>query len=87
MHRLKRKKYKIIGFDDDRILCIGHIMLLIHLGLKIIDVMIYVLDKKVPYDMLLGRPWIHPMRCVPSTLHGLLKFNHEGKEYVIESAK
>lgn len=48
--------------------------------------MIYVLDKKFPYYILLGRLWIHPMWCISSNLHRLLKFYHEVQEYVIKVA-
>ncbi|XP_059285933.1 uncharacterized protein LOC132039474 [Lycium ferocissimum] len=34
----------------------------------------YVIDGEMKYNALLGRPWIHMMRAVPSTLHQLLKF-------------
>lgn len=44
----------------------------------------YVLDKKLPYDNFLGRSLIRPMMCVTSTLHRLIKFNHDGKEYVMD---
>lgn len=44
----------------------------------------YVLDKKLPYDIFLMRPWIHPMRCIPSTLYRLINFNHNGKKYVFK---
>ena len=33
--------------------------------------------------MLLGRPWIHDMEVIPSTLHGRLKFNYQGKVHTI----
>lgn len=51
------------------------------------EVMIYVLDSKLPCDILLRRSWINPMRCVPFTLHRFLKFNHEAKECVVKSAE
>lgn len=85
INRLQRKKYKITSYDNDRISCMGKIMLPIQLGTKTLEVMTYIIDKKLPYDILPGRPWIHPMRCIPYNLHRLLKFNHEGHEYVIEA--
>lgn len=73
MSRLKRRKYKITSYYNYRGSYTGCIMLLIQLVPKKVKVMTYVIDKKLPYD----RPWIHPMRCIPSTLHRILKFNHE----------
>ena len=34
----------------------------------------YVIDANTSYSALLGRPWIHKYRVVPSTLHQCLKF-------------
>ena len=33
--------------------------------------------------MLLGRPWIHDMEEVPSTLHGILKFEFQNEIHYI----
>ncbi|KAF5950905.1 hypothetical protein HYC85_012898 [Camellia sinensis] len=33
-----------------------------------------VIDTPSPYNVILGRPWLHTMRVVPSTLHQLLRF-------------
>ena len=35
------------------------------------------------YNCLLGRPWIHEVGVVASTLHQKLKFMHEGKVFII----
>lgn len=59
-------------------------MLPIQLGLKIMEVMTYVLDTKLSYDIL-RISCIHPMRCIPSTLHRLIKFNHNERGYVVEA--
>ncbi|XP_070025715.1 uncharacterized protein [Nicotiana sylvestris] len=34
----------------------------------------YVIDGDMRYNTLLGRPWIHCMRVVTSTLHQVMKF-------------
>ncbi|XP_059290109.1 uncharacterized protein LOC132043653 [Lycium ferocissimum] len=34
----------------------------------------YVIEGDMGYNALLGKPWIHSMRAVPSTLHQALKF-------------
>ncbi|XP_019261952.1 PREDICTED: uncharacterized protein LOC109239814 [Nicotiana attenuata] len=33
-----------------------------------------VVDGDMGYNIILGRPWLHEMRAVPSTYHQLLKF-------------
>ncbi len=32
------------------------------------------LNSYSPYNVILGRPWLHKMRAVPSTLHQRLRF-------------
>lgn len=77
--------YKINGFDNEKKLCVGNISIPIQLGPKNMEIKIYFLDKKLPYNILLRRQWIHSMRCVSSNFHTLSKFNHDGKEYVIKA--
>ncbi|XP_070057738.1 uncharacterized protein [Nicotiana tomentosiformis] len=38
----------------------------------------YVIGGDMRYNALLGRPWIHHMRAVPSNLHQVLKFSVPG---------
>jgi len=33
-----------------------------------------VVDMEMAYNMIMGRPWIHDMDAVPSTLHQVIKF-------------
>src|SRR3954469_26012901 len=37
-------------------------------------VTVYVIDADTSYNLLLGRPWIHRNRIVPSTLHQVMKY-------------
>jgi len=39
-----------------------------------------VLDIELPYNIILGRPWIHAMKDVPSMYHQSLKFPFNGTE-------
>ncbi|XP_070012030.1 uncharacterized protein [Nicotiana sylvestris] len=47
------------------------------------EVTFQVLDMDTSYNFLLGRPWIHPAGVVPSTLHQMVKFEHEDQEIVV----
>ncbi|XP_070039927.1 uncharacterized protein [Nicotiana tomentosiformis] len=40
-------------------------------------------DMDTSYNFLLGRPWIHAAGAVPSTLHQMVKFEHENQEIVV----
>ncbi|XP_075101846.1 uncharacterized protein LOC142177273 [Nicotiana tabacum] len=40
-------------------------------------------DMDTSYNFLLGRPWIHAAGAVPSTLHQMVKFEHENQEIIV----
>ncbi|XP_070036163.1 uncharacterized protein [Nicotiana tomentosiformis] len=42
-----------------------------------------VLDKVVSYNLLLGRPWIHAAKAIPSSLHQMVKFEWDRQEIVV----
>ena len=41
------------------------------------------MDSKLSYNLLLGRPWLHDMDAVPSTIHGRLKFEYQGYVHTV----
>ena len=43
----------------------------------------YVIDIDASYRALLGRPWLHELLVVPSTLHQCLKYINDEKEHRI----
>ena len=45
-----------------------------------------VLRIPTPFNLLLGRPWIHRVGAIPSSLHQKVKFIHEGQVVVVQSA-
>ncbi|KAM2246587.1 hypothetical protein ACFXTI_007391 [Malus domestica] len=47
----------------------------------------HVIDARTSYGLLLGRPWIHANRVVPSTLHQCLKFYREGVKVIYGDTK
>ena len=44
-----------------------------------------ILDIPLTFTLLLGRPWFHPLRGVPSTLHYKIKFSLDWKVATIEA--
>ncbi|XP_075080433.1 uncharacterized protein LOC142165941 [Nicotiana tabacum] len=42
-----------------------------------------VLDMAVSYNLLLGRPWIHIAKAVPSSLHQMVKFEWDRQEIIV----
>ncbi|XP_070049342.1 uncharacterized protein [Nicotiana tomentosiformis] len=47
------------------------------------ETMFYVIEEDMRYNALFGRPWIHNMRVVPSTLHQVLKFLMSGGTKIV----
>ncbi|XP_059310915.1 uncharacterized protein LOC132062348 [Lycium ferocissimum] len=52
----------------------GEISLPVNINGTIQQTVFYVIEGEMKYNALLGRPWIHSMREVPSILHQILKF-------------
>ncbi|XP_009757891.2 uncharacterized protein [Nicotiana sylvestris] len=61
-------------FDNSNIVTKGEIMLTTFTEGVVKDTKFQVIDTDMGYNMILGRPWIHDMDVVPSTLHQVIKF-------------
>ena len=61
----------------------GTVLLPIKVGPVIQETIFHVVDLNLPFNILLGCPWIHAMKAVPSTYHQCLKFLHQGTEVTI----
>ena len=71
------------AFDDSRRDVRGEINLPIQIGPHICQITFQVIDINPAYSCLLGRPWIHSVGVVPSTLHPKLKFVVEGQLIIV----
>nr|XP_016495428.1 PREDICTED: uncharacterized protein LOC107814511 [Nicotiana tabacum] len=65
------------AFDGIKRDTIEEIDLVLTIGPVDFKVTFQVLDMDTSYNYLRGRPWIHAAGAVPSTLHQILKFEHE----------
>ncbi|XP_075663361.1 uncharacterized protein LOC142632935 [Castanea sativa] len=65
------------GFDGHMVTLEGQISLSVNMGGKEVMVTFIVVTFFSPYTAILGRPWIHDMGTVPSTLHVKVKFRTE----------
>lgn len=63
----------------------GEIDLPIQIGPHTCQITFQVMDINPAYICLLGRPWIHSVGVVPSTLHKKLKFMVEGQLVIVSS--
>ena len=71
---IEREQTQLTGFNGSTTPSLGIIKLQVKTnGInKIVE--FHVLDCLSPYNIILGRPWIHRMRAVPSTFHQCIRF-------------
>ena len=67
----------LVRFDGQVVILKGQILLLVNMEGKEVTVAFIVVTSFSPYMAILGRPWIHAMGAVPSTLHVKVKFRTE----------
>ena len=70
-----KKKITIKAYDDEERASKGVIVLPIRVGPMQKETTCQVLDLKLTYNIMLGRPCIHEMQVVPSTYHQCLKIS------------
>ncbi|XP_070021680.1 uncharacterized protein [Nicotiana sylvestris] len=79
--KLVPKAHTLSGFDNSSIVTKGEITLTTFVEWVVKDTKFQVVEMEMAYNMILGRPWIHEMDVVPSTLHQVINFHHH-REYV-----
>ena len=67
----------LVGFDGKVVIPKGKISLPVIMGGKVVAVTFTIVSSFSLYIAILGRPWIHSMRAIPSTLHVKIKFPTE----------
>ena len=74
---LSKYDMPLMGFDGRMVIPKGQILLPVNMEGKEVMVTFIVVVSFFPYTAILGRPWIHAMGAVPSTLHIKVKFRTE----------
>ena len=64
----------LINFDKKLVIPKGMIRLPIQTGPEIVEVNFIVVDTYSPYTAIVGRPWLHTLRAIASSLHQKVKF-------------
>ncbi|XP_070028570.1 uncharacterized protein [Nicotiana sylvestris] len=72
--KLVPKAHTLSGFDNSTVVTKGDITLTTFAEGVVKDTKFQVVEMEMTYNMILGRPWIHEMDVVPSTLHQVIKF-------------
>ena len=64
----------LVGFSGEHKFTLGDITFLVYAVGVNLHIIFVVLDNPSAYNVILGRPWIHDMRVVPSTFYQVIKF-------------
>nr|XP_016505890.1 PREDICTED: uncharacterized protein LOC107823711 [Nicotiana tabacum] len=75
--KLVPKAHTLSGFDNSSIVTKGEVILTTFAEGVVKDTKFQVVEMYMAYNMILGRPWIHEMEAVPSTLHQVIKFSSQ----------
>ncbi|XP_060194945.1 uncharacterized protein LOC132624137 [Lycium barbarum] len=81
--RIRTNNVCVRAFDGAKRDTIGEIDLTLKIGPVDFGITFQVIDMDTSYNLLLGRPWIHAARAVPSTLHQVVKFEYEKQEITV----
>ena len=76
---LKSSDIVVRDFDGSKRMVHGEVDLPVKVGSQIFDSTFYMMEILPTYSCLLGRPWIHGVGVVTSTLHQKLKYPMRGK--------
>ncbi|XP_031265000.1 uncharacterized protein LOC116123354 [Pistacia vera] len=71
---INRRPTLLVGFSSQQKYTIGEIVLPIYASGVNRQTDFLVIDAPSPYNVILGRPWIHDMRAVSSTFHQTIRF-------------
>ncbi|XP_058765542.1 uncharacterized protein LOC131639041 [Vicia villosa] len=71
---IRPSELTVRAFDGSKRSVFGEVDLPIMIGLQLFTITFFVMDIHPSYSCLLGRPWIHAVGAVTSTLHQKLKF-------------
>ena len=68
----------LVSFEGKMVIPKGQIKLPMQTGLAMVEVDFIVVDAFSPYTIIMGRPWLHTLGAVSSTLHQKVKYPSRG---------
>lgn len=71
------------AFDGSRRAIFGEVDLPVKIGPQVFGTTFFVMDIHPAYCCVLGRPWIHGVGVVTSTLHQKMKFPSDGRIVIV----
>ncbi|NAU33234.1 retroviral-like aspartic protease [Klebsiella pneumoniae] len=82
--QLTSDKMMLRGFNDKGQRALGSVTLLLEIGELKTEAKFHIIDSETSFNALLGRPWLHEYRMVPSSLHQCIKYMLDGEEHCIK---
>ena len=67
----------LVSFEGKMVAPKGQIRLPVQIGTDVVEVDFIVVDAFSPYTAIMGRPWLHALGAVSSTLHQKVKYPSE----------
>ena len=69
----------LVSFEGKMVVPKGQIKLPVQTGTDMVEVDFIVVDAFSPYTVIMGRPWLHSLGAVLSTLHQKVKYPSGGQ--------
>ncbi|XP_050277866.1 uncharacterized protein LOC126719339 [Quercus robur] len=69
----------LVSFEGRMVALKGLIRLLVQAGTDVVEVDFIVVDIFSPYTAIMGKPWLHTLKAVSSTLHQKVKYPSGGQ--------
>ena len=66
--------FLLVSYEGKMVVRKGQIRLPIQVGTDVVEVDFIVVDAFSPYTAIMGRPWLHTLGAVSSTLHQKVKY-------------
>ncbi|XP_030970347.1 uncharacterized protein LOC115990681 [Quercus lobata] len=67
--------FPLVSFEGRLVTPMGLIRLPVQIGMDVVEVDFIVVDVFSPYTAIVGRPWLHTLKAVSSTLHQKVKYS------------
>ncbi|MQL85696.1 hypothetical protein Taro_018222, partial [Colocasia esculenta] len=74
---------RIAGFNQNSENALGKVEVQLVMDDFTTKAVFYIINATTPYKALLGRPWLHENRVIPSTLHQCIKYVKEGEQHIV----
>ena len=75
------------GFNGETTLSIGDITFYVKAGPVTHQVLFSMVEDLGPYNAILGRPWLHAMKAVPSTYHQTISYLTEAGQVDLQGSQ